>query len=314
MWLYYRVEKRISDQNYKWLSLGDHLTLIKSVLESMPMYQMMLTKVPKGILHKIRQKVFSFLWIGKHIKENIHMASWESLSLPKLKGGWGLRNLVLFGKALYLKILWHGLFGVGLQRDVVHAKYLINRSLLEWLRKLIKLVKGSMHWRNLMSNIYWIKHQLVQRFGNVEFILLKKNPILTGGNHIKLSNDLLKFFNRNGFSKLSHIRKDSYLHFSGNYWFSASELSLENNWAAKWSLYIQNLFLGGIVFADKNDQLVWSWNNNKGQVMVKKYYEVLSPSFHRLETKWWLKLLWHWQLPPKLRCFGWLALQGKILT
>jgi len=43
-----------------WLSHGDRLTLVKSVLESIHVYWFSLTHIPKGMFDKIRKKRFHF--------------------------------------------------------------------------------------------------------------------------------------------------------------------------------------------------------------------------------------------------------------
>jgi hypothetical protein len=61
-----KVEKRIANWSHRWLSLGGRYTLIKVVLESIPVYWLSVEKIPKGTLNNIRRRVFSFLWTGKN--------------------------------------------------------------------------------------------------------------------------------------------------------------------------------------------------------------------------------------------------------
>jgi hypothetical protein len=48
-----RFEKRLSSRKGKHLSTGGHLTLINSVLSSLPMYMMSFFVIPKGVLKKL---------------------------------------------------------------------------------------------------------------------------------------------------------------------------------------------------------------------------------------------------------------------
>ena len=61
LWLYNKMEARISVLCNRWLSRGGILVLVMTVLESIPLYWMTLAKIPKGILTKIRHKCFIFL-------------------------------------------------------------------------------------------------------------------------------------------------------------------------------------------------------------------------------------------------------------
>ena len=53
-WLIAKVEKRIKNQIFRWLSKGGKLTLVKSVLEVIPVYWMHFW-FPLGIIEKIRK-------------------------------------------------------------------------------------------------------------------------------------------------------------------------------------------------------------------------------------------------------------------
>jgi len=92
--------------------LGGRLILVKSVLESIPVYWLSLFKIPESILCGLRRYVASFLWSGSGRDNKIHLASWGMITRPKLMGGWGLRNLEIFSRALRMKILWRGLFQI----------------------------------------------------------------------------------------------------------------------------------------------------------------------------------------------------------
>lgn len=67
----------------RWLSHGGKLVLVKSVLESILVYQMSIAQVPKGILNKIRKKCFNLLWTGKRAKKGIPLVKWNELATAK---------------------------------------------------------------------------------------------------------------------------------------------------------------------------------------------------------------------------------------
>ena len=48
--------------------------------------------------------MLNFLWSGNEKKEKYHLASWTTIARPKLPGGWGLKNISYFGKALAAKV------------------------------------------------------------------------------------------------------------------------------------------------------------------------------------------------------------------
>ena len=66
------------------------------------------------------QKVFSFL--RNEVNESIHLVRWDSLARSKKLGGWGIKNIFYFGKALTAKSLWRSLFSDNLWSKVIIEK------------------------------------------------------------------------------------------------------------------------------------------------------------------------------------------------
>jgi hypothetical protein len=67
---------------------------------------MSLTWIPKGVLEKIRQLNFRFIWSGGVGKKWMVSTSWKKIEIPKSQGGWGLKNIFLFSKDLAAKTVW----------------------------------------------------------------------------------------------------------------------------------------------------------------------------------------------------------------
>jgi hypothetical protein len=82
-------EKRINFWCTKWLSLGGRYILIKSVLESLPVYWMSLIKFPTKIVTLLRRFIFNFLWNSHPGHFRFHLCNWTDLSKPRRNGGWG---------------------------------------------------------------------------------------------------------------------------------------------------------------------------------------------------------------------------------
>ena len=106
MWLYKKIESRILLWTNHFLSRGGRLVLLKAVLQSIPVYWASIAHIPKGIIAKIRKKCINFLWTTRSKKEGIPLVKWPKIVLPKSRGGWGIKNLDLFCKALAAKSLW----------------------------------------------------------------------------------------------------------------------------------------------------------------------------------------------------------------
>ena len=108
------------------------MVLIKAVLQSIPVYWASIAYIPKGILTKIRKKCFAFLWTASKQNNGIPLVKWTNIDLPKEIGGWGIKNLPLFTKALAAKYIWiliqntYPLWG-----RVVCSKYCSNMEIID---------------------------------------------------------------------------------------------------------------------------------------------------------------------------------------
>ena len=68
------------------------------------------------------------------MKKKNHLVSWTTIAMPKILGGWGLKNISYFGKALATKSIWRDLFGTGLWSSLIYEKYLKHVSPVQWIR------------------------------------------------------------------------------------------------------------------------------------------------------------------------------------
>ena len=65
-----------------------------------------------------------FIWGGRREKRCMYLARWDSIAIPKEKGGWGIKDMEIFGKSLLTKSLWRCLNSKGKWQDIIKGKYL----------------------------------------------------------------------------------------------------------------------------------------------------------------------------------------------
>ncbi|GJV96872.1 RNA-directed DNA polymerase, eukaryota, reverse transcriptase zinc-binding domain protein [Tanacetum coccineum] len=101
-----KVLSRLSRWKMKLLSIGGRLTLLKSVLGSMPIFHMSIFKVPSSILKSL-ESIRSRFFNGQDPKSNkASWVKWNKVLTPKDKGGLGVSSLFALNRGLMLKWVW----------------------------------------------------------------------------------------------------------------------------------------------------------------------------------------------------------------
>ncbi|RVW52460.1 putative ribonuclease H protein [Vitis vinifera] len=91
-----RVRRRLALWKRQYISKGGRITLIKSSLASMPIYQMSIFRMPKSVAKRV-EKVQKTSYGGGHLEGKIHLVKWNVVCTKKNKGGLGLRKIVMCG-------------------------------------------------------------------------------------------------------------------------------------------------------------------------------------------------------------------------
>ncbi|GJS91827.1 RNA-directed DNA polymerase, eukaryota, reverse transcriptase zinc-binding domain protein [Tanacetum coccineum] len=102
------VTAQLSKWKMKTLSIGGRLTLLKSVLGSMPIYHMSIFKVPMSVLHML-EDYFALFFSGPAMKLNSKKTSWvkwKNVLASKEKGGLGVSSLYALNRGLMFKWVW----------------------------------------------------------------------------------------------------------------------------------------------------------------------------------------------------------------
>ena len=94
----------------------------------------------------------------------------------------------------------------------------------------------------------------------------------------------------------------------------AQELGLEENEAAKWSRYVNQLGNNFILLTEDRDKLIWTWNKKDGNFSAKLGYEVAVQLEYQQMECWWWSQIWKLQVPIKAILILWLAMNNKLLT
>ena len=126
----------------------------------------------------------------------MHVTSWESISKKKQLGGWDIKNIKWFNIALVLKTIWIGLSGNGPWGEILRAKYLWRKSLVDWIINYPNnIVGGSIVWRGFVKHFYWIGQLVAWNIGNVRLVCVGIDPFIGGEHSYLLPNLMVCYLN-----------------------------------------------------------------------------------------------------------------------
>jgi hypothetical protein len=100
------MEKRLLSWSYRWISREGRLVLVESILEAIPGFWMSLSWIHKGTLEAAHKLTLIFLWSGKKYSHLTPWVRWKRIIVAKALGGWGLKTIHVFSKALAAKGGW----------------------------------------------------------------------------------------------------------------------------------------------------------------------------------------------------------------
>ena len=95
-----KCERALSKWKQRHLSFGGRVTLIQSVLNSIPIYFLSFFRIPKKVEDKLVSLQRRFLWGGGPDINRIAWIKWDIVCRPKEKGGLGMKDIDTFNLAL----------------------------------------------------------------------------------------------------------------------------------------------------------------------------------------------------------------------
>lgn len=102
-----KVKNTLGSWKPKCLSAAGRLTLAKSIISSMGVFQMQLQKMKKRTHKELDKAIRQCVWGSTPTKRRLHLLNWNVLCLPKKHGGTGLRRSEDMNIALLAKLGWH---------------------------------------------------------------------------------------------------------------------------------------------------------------------------------------------------------------
>ncbi|XP_015166827.1 uncharacterized protein [Solanum tuberosum] len=154
-----KIVNRITGWQSKMLSYGGKSTLIKHVLQSMPIHILSAISAPSTRLKQIQSILADFFWGWREDKKKYHWSSWKNLSLPYDEGGIGVRQMSDICQAFQFKHWWIFRTKQTLWGDFLRAKY-CQRSNPKWD------TGESQAWKLLMRNKHRVEKHIQWKIRN----------------------------------------------------------------------------------------------------------------------------------------------------
>ncbi|WJX67033.1 hypothetical protein P8452_51532 [Trifolium repens] len=166
------LRNRLGCWENRFISLGGRITLLNSVLNSIPIFYLSFLKIPILVWKKIRRIQREFLWGGRGGRKKINWIKWDVVCQPKSLGGLGVRDIRAVNISLLVKWRWRLLEDDHvLWKEVLKGKYgegVIGRV---ELGDESKPWYSSTWWKDICSiginlDQNWFSHQVIKKLGD----------------------------------------------------------------------------------------------------------------------------------------------------
>ncbi|RVW44612.1 Heat shock protein 90-5, chloroplastic [Vitis vinifera] len=298
-----RIRRRLALWKRQYISKGGRITLIKSALASMPIYQMSIFRMPKSVARRVEKIQRDFLWGGGNLGGKIHLVKWDVVCTEKRNGGLGLRRIATLNRALLGKWIWR--FACerdNLWKQVISTKY--GQEDYGWRAKKVSGAAGVGVWKEIMKESDWC-------WENLSFLVGKGSKIKFWKDRWCTDTPLSQCFNH---LFVLAVHRDA----------SIEEMWDHHSGQGDWNLIFERDFndweldmvgdllrtLRGHRPSLEDDSIKWR-QGRKGSFRVKEAYSLLDKSNASLFPA---RGIWVDRVPTKVSFFAWEATWGKVLT
>ncbi|XP_049386507.1 uncharacterized protein LOC125850697 [Solanum stenotomum] len=118
-----KITRKIFGWQSRMLSFGGKATMVKHVLQSIPIHTMSAISPPKTTIRYMKRAIADFFLAWDKEKRKYHWASWDKLSLPYDEGGIGVTKLEDICTSLQFKQWWIFRIKQTLWGQFLRAKY-----------------------------------------------------------------------------------------------------------------------------------------------------------------------------------------------
>ncbi|KAM7481515.1 hypothetical protein LguiB_006098 [Lonicera macranthoides] len=159
------IGKRLKGWYKGCILRGGKLTLIHSVLNSIPIYFLSIFKIPATVAKNIEKLMRNFLWESMDKGKGEHLVAWKIVSKSKEMGGLGIGNLVKRNEALLGKWLWRfSLETESLWHKIIKSKYGLSDN--SWDSTKIRRGTYRNPWKAIVQGFENFRKNIRYKVGN----------------------------------------------------------------------------------------------------------------------------------------------------
>ena len=97
--------------------------------------------------------------------------------LPKKWGGWGIKDLYIFSRALVANVVWRLIMTKNISMKIIVRNYVYPLSIIDWVQLQNKYKTNvSTIWKFVLTSFNIIDFGLARRIGSGEHALIEVDP------------------------------------------------------------------------------------------------------------------------------------------
>ncbi|XP_052112461.1 uncharacterized protein LOC127744218 [Arachis duranensis] len=292
-----KLHARLNSSKASSLSLAGRTTLVKSVLSSMPLYNMQSAILPASTCNTIDRICRNFIWGDTDQNKKIHLLNWKMICEPKHTGGLGIRHASLGNKAFMMKAGW----GLIAKKDDLWAKVLRSKYGCgnDTMPRVERKRSNSNIWRGICASWENVERNCIWRVGDGTRIRFWDHHWAPGAG--RLSDSLSQV--SSGFNSTELLM--DFCDISGHWDVGKLQGMLPED-------IVQRITAISPPSPWKEaDHIAWEPSSD-GIFSTKTAYQVIMEEQHTQNQNF--RLVWRWQGPERIRTFLWLATHNVILT
>ena len=157
-----RIWGKLQGWKERLLSQAGREVLLKAIVQAIPTFAMSCFRLPVSLCHDIEVMIKKKFWGQQGDRRKIHWKRWETLCLPKCKGGMGFKELKKFNEAMLAKQVWRLIHDKeSLFYRVFKVKFFPTGDVFD-----AKIKLGSYAWRSILGARKVIAEGAKWRIGN----------------------------------------------------------------------------------------------------------------------------------------------------